>query len=156
MRDFSAVLSTEFELEGLGSAALEGLLRHTRADAGAILIAREDQMEPLASYGLRETGALAGSDHVRRVLRTDRMVQLLIDEPDMIVDSLLVGQAAREIVVAAVTFKSVPLGAIILATTGQFDRDSLRLLEQLRAELGWPSTMPSRTIGWSVLPPWIH
>ncbi len=69
MRDFSAVLSSEFELEGLGNAALDGLLRHTGAEAGAILVAREDRMEPLASHGLRGTDGLAGSDHVRRVLR---------------------------------------------------------------------------------------
>jgi len=136
MRDFSAVLSTEFELEGLGNAALEGLLRHTSADAGAILVAREDRMEPLASYGLRETSGLAASDHVRRVLRLARTEQLQIQAPDMIVDSLLVGQPARGILVAPVTFKSVPLGAIILASTGQFDRDSVQLLEQLRADLG--------------------
>ena len=136
MRDFSAVLSTEFELEGLGNAALEGLLRHTRADAGAILVVREDQMEPLASYGLRGTDGLAGSDHVRRVLRLDRTEQLRVDAPDMIVDSLLVGQAAREILVAPITFKSVPLGVIVLATPGHFERDATKLLEQLRTDLG--------------------
>jgi diguanylate cyclase (GGDEF)-like protein len=136
MRDFSAVLSTEFELEGLGNAALEGLLRHTRAEAGAILVVREDHMEPLASYGLRGTDGLAGSDHVRRVLRLDRTEQMKVDAPDVIVDSLLVGQAAREILVAPVTFKSVPLGAIVLATPGHFERDATQLLEQLRADLG--------------------
>lgn len=135
-RDFSTVLSTEFELEGLGHAALDGLLRHTRADAGAILVAREDQMEPLASHGLRESDGLAGNDHVRRVLRLDRTEQLSLDAPDLIVDSLLVGQAAREILIAPITFKSVPLGAIVLASVGQFDRDGLELLEQLRGDLG--------------------
>jgi two-component system cell cycle response regulator len=135
-RTFSAVLSTEFELEGLGDAALEGLLRHTHADAGAILVAREDQLEPLASYGLREADKLGASDHVRRVLRLDRPEQLSIEAPELIVDSLLVGQAAREILVAPLTFKSVPLGAVVLATTGHFERDALQLLEQLRADLG--------------------
>jgi two-component system cell cycle response regulator len=135
-RDFSVVLSTEFELEGLGNAALEGLLRHTAAEAGAILVVREDQMEPLASYGLRGTDGIAGSDHVRRVLRLDRTEHLTVEAPDMIVDSLLVGQAAREILVAPVTFKSVPLGAIVLATPGHFQRDAIQLLEQLRTDLG--------------------
>jgi HAMP domain-containing protein len=46
MRAFSVVLSTEFELEGLARASLDGLLRQTRADAGAILVAREDGLEP--------------------------------------------------------------------------------------------------------------
>ncbi len=136
MREFSAVLSTEFELEGLGDAALEGLLRITRAEAGAIFVVREDRIEPLASYGLRGADGFAGSDHVRRVLRLGRTEQLRVEAPGVIVDSLLVGQAAREIVIAPVTFKSVPLGAIILATPGRFERDDLGLLEQLRADLG--------------------
>jgi two-component system cell cycle response regulator len=136
MRDFSVVLSSEFELEGLGGAALDGLLRHTGAEAGAILVVREDRMEPLASHGLRGTDGLGESDHVRRVLRLDRTEQVRVDRPDLIVDSLLVGQPAREILVAPITFKSVPLGVIVLATPGQFDRDGLELLEQLRADLG--------------------
>jgi two-component system cell cycle response regulator len=136
MRDFSGVLSREFELEGLAGAALDGLLRHTRAEAGAILVAREDRLEALASCGLRGTEGLAGSDHVRRVLRLGRTEQLHVDAGDVIVDSLLVGRAAREILVAPVMFKSVPLGAIVLATPAQFDRDGVGLLEQLRADLG--------------------
>jgi len=110
MRDFGAVLSREFDLDGLGDAALEGLLRHTGSEAGAILVAREDRMEPLATHGLRGTDGLAENDHVRRVLRLDRTEHLQVDAPDVIVDSLLVGQAAREILVAPVTFKIVPVG----------------------------------------------
>ena len=136
MRDFSLVLSSEFELEGLGGAALDGLLRHTGAEAGAILVAREDHIEPLASHGLRGTPLLADSDHVRRVLRLGRTERLTIESPDVIVDSLLVGQAAREILLAPIVFKSVPLGAIVLATPGRFERDAVELLEQLRADLG--------------------
>ncbi len=135
MRDFSAVLSSEFELEGLSNAALDGLLRHTGAAAGAILVAREDTMEPLASHGLRGTESLAGNDHVRRVLRLGRTEHLRVETPEISIDSLLVGQAAREILVAPITFKSVPLGLIVLATSGHFERDSIRLLEQLRADL---------------------
>ncbi|OGO57723.1 MAG: hypothetical protein A2Z32_10750, partial [Chloroflexi bacterium RBG_16_69_14] len=136
MRDFSAVLSREFELEGLCATALEGLLRNVGADAGAILVSREDRMEPLATYGLRDTDRLAETDHVRRVLRSLRAEHLHIDRPDVIIDSLLVGQAAREILVAPITFKSVPLGVIVLATPGHFERDATQLLEQLRADLG--------------------
>jgi two-component system, cell cycle response regulator len=135
-RDFSAVLSREFEVEGLVSAALDGMLRHTGAEAGVILVAREDQMEPLASHGLRGTEGLAENDHVRRAIRLDRTEHLHVEAPDMIVDSLLVGRLAREIAVAPIAFKSVPLGVVVLATPGQFERDGLELLEHLRANLG--------------------
>jgi len=38
--------------------------------------------------------------------------------------------------VAPVAFKRVPLGVIVLATPGRFERDAVELLEQLRADLG--------------------
>jgi two-component system cell cycle response regulator len=136
MRDFSVVLSSEFELEDLAGAALDGLMRHTRAEAGMILVAREDRMEPFASRGLRTTDGLAESEHVRRVLRLGRTEHLTVVGDDVVIDSLLVGQVAREILVAPITFKSVPLGATILATPGRFERDAIDLLEQLRADLG--------------------
>jgi len=136
MRDFSGVLSSEFELEGLGDAALDGLLRHTGADAGAILIARDDGIEPLATHGLRTAGEIGANDHVRRALRTGRVEQMAVEAPEAIIDSLLVGQPAREIVVAPIVFKSVALGAIVLATASAFDRDAMPLIEQFRADLG--------------------
>ena len=136
MRDFSAVLSSQFELETLGDAALDALLVHTGAQAGALLVVREDGVEPLATHGIRTTEGLATSDHVRRVLRTGQIERLTVPASDLVVDSLLVGQAAREILVAPITFKSVPLGVIVLATPTQFDRDADKLLDQFRADLG--------------------
>ncbi len=135
VREFSTMLSSQFELETLGSAALDGLLRHTRAEAGALLVVREDGLDLLASHGLRGADGLAASDHVRRALRLDRTERLSIASGDVVVDSLLVGQAAREILVAPLTFKSVPLGAVVLATPTQFSLDDLDLLEHLRADL---------------------
>jgi diguanylate cyclase (GGDEF)-like protein len=120
MREFSGVLSSEFELEGLDDAALDGLLRHTGADAGVILVVREDAVEPLATHGLR----------------TGRVERMTVEAPEAVVDSLLVGQPAREIIVAPIVFKSVALGAIVLATTSAFDPDAMPLIEQFRADLG--------------------
>jgi diguanylate cyclase (GGDEF)-like protein len=136
MRDFSGVLSSEFELEGLGDAALDGLLRHTGADAGAILVVREDTVEPLATHGLRTAEEIGSNDHVRRALRTGRVERLTLGTPEAIIDSLLVGQPAREILVAPVVFKSVSLGAIVLASATSFGGDALPLIEQFRADLG--------------------
>ncbi len=135
-RDFSGVLSREFELEGLGSAALEDLLRHSAADAGAILVVREDDVVPLASHGVRESDDLAGNDHVRRALRRGEIERITIEAPELVVDSLLVGVAAREILVAPVMFKSVPLGVIVLASATAFERDGVELLDQFRTDLG--------------------
>ena len=95
MRSFSAMLSTRTELDALGSAALDELLRHVAAQAGAILVVRDDTLEPLATYGLRSAEPLRDSDHVRRALRTGRVDVLTVGDAEVVVDSLLVGQAAH-------------------------------------------------------------
>ena len=136
MHDFSGVLSREFELEGLGSAALDGLLRHTASDAGAMLVVREDELVPLASHGIRAPEGLAANDHVRRVIRLGQIERLRVGAQELIVDSVLVGAAAREILVVPVAFKSIPLGVIVLATTGAFERDDVELVDHLRVDLG--------------------
>jgi diguanylate cyclase (GGDEF)-like protein len=136
MHDFSGVLSREFELEGLGSAALDGLLRHTASDAGAMLVVREDELVPLASHGIRAPEGLAANDHVRRVIRLGQIERLRVGAQELIVDSVLVGAAAREILVVPVAFKSIPLGVIVLATTGTFERDDIELVDHLRVDLG--------------------
>jgi diguanylate cyclase (GGDEF)-like protein len=79
---------------------------------------------------------MASSDHVRRVLRHGRTESLAVPAPELVIDSLLVGQAAREVLVAPVVFKSVPLGAIVLAATAPLSREARALLEQFRADLG--------------------
>ena len=136
MHDFSGVLSREFELEGLGSAALDGLLRHTASDAGAMLVVREDELVPLASHGVRAPEGLAANDHVRRVIRLGQIERLRVGAQELVVDSVLVGAAAREILVVPVAFKSIPLGVIVLATTGAFERDDVELVDHLRVDLG--------------------
>ena len=136
MHDFSGVLSREFELEGLGSAALDGLLRHTASDAGAMLVVREDELVPLASHGIRAPEGLAANDHVRRVIRLGQIERLRVGAQELIVDSVLVGVAAQEILVVPVAFKSIPLGVIVLATTGTFERDDIELVDHLRVDLG--------------------
>ena len=101
-----------------------------------MLIVREDGLVPLASHGIRSAEGLAGNDHVRRALRLGRIERLEVGSEELVVDSVLVGVSAREIVVAPVSFKSVPLGVIVLATSGTFGRDAVELLDHLRADLG--------------------
>jgi two-component system cell cycle response regulator len=136
MHDFSGVLSREFELEGLGSAALDGLLRHTASDAGVMLVVREDELVPLASHGIRAPEDLGANDHVRRVIRLGQIERLRVGAQELVVDSVLVGVAAREILVVPVAFKSIPLGVIVLATADTFQRDDIELVDHLRIDLG--------------------
>ena len=136
MRGFSDVLSSRFDLAELGSGALDALLTFTGADAGAILVVREDTLVPLSSHALRTADGLAENDHVRRAMRLDKVARVAVEGSAIVVDSILVGQPAHEILVAPVFFKSVPLGVIVLATSSSFDPDAEKLLEQFRSDLG--------------------
>lgn len=136
LREFSGVLSREFEVGGLATAALDGVLRQLRAAGGAILLTRSGEMDVVASRGLRGMGSVAASDHVRAALRGGHVERIRVDQADLMIDSLLVAQTPREVVIAPIVFKGVPLGALVLATTGTIRPDDVALLEQFRADLG--------------------
>ncbi len=134
--DFTAVISSHLDLDELAEASLDALLRHTGASAGAILAVRDEELAPVAAHGLRALDRLAANDHVTRALRRAKTERIDVDPGDALVDSLLVDQVAREILVVPIAFKSVPLGAVILAAVAPFGPDVPMLLEQFRADLG--------------------
>lgn len=134
--DFTAVVSSRLELDAPAAASLDALLRHTGAAAGAILAVREEELVSLASHGLRSVERLAGNDHVRRALRLGRVERITVDPEVGVIDSLLLDQVAREIVVAPVAFKCIPLGVFVLASVAPFAPDETVLVEQFRTDLG--------------------
>ena len=136
VRSFSRVIQSRYDLEDLGEAALDELLSATGTEAGVLFVVREAALEPLATHGLRESEALSDNDHVRRALKTDTTVRLSVADPSFVVDSLLVGQPAREVLVGPISFKGVPLGVVVLATATGLKADAEHLLEGFRADLG--------------------
>ena len=136
MRSFSRVIQSRYDLEDLGEAALDELLAATGTEAGVLFVVREAALEPLATHGLRESSDLSDNDHVRRALKTDTTVRLSVADPSFVVDSLLVGQPAREVLVGPISFKGVPLGVVVLATATELKADAEHLLEGFRADLG--------------------
>ncbi len=135
-RGFSAILALEPELDGLCQAALGGLIATSGGDAGALLVLQDDDLQLVASYGIRDAAQLAGSSQVRLVVGTNQVQRRKVSEWALVVDSLVVGQAPRETLVAPVQFSGTPLGAVVLAATEAFDEDGVKLLESLRADLG--------------------
>ena len=124
VRSFSRVIQSRYDLEDLGEAALDELLAATGAEAGVLFVVREAALEPLATHGLRESDVLSDNDHVRRALKTDTTVRLSVADPAFVVDSLLVGQPAREVLVGPISFKGVPLGVVVLATATESEGGS--------------------------------
>jgi two-component system, cell cycle response regulator len=127
VRGFNEVLTSQLDLEVLTHQALEQLIQHTGASAGAILVEMEGELHVSASYGMEAPNKLAANDHVRRALRVESRQVVSIPD-DVVVEGILANFRPREVLVDPLSYKHVPLGAVVLASTGVFS-------EQIRTRL---------------------
>ena len=102
--------------------ALEQLIQHTGASAGAILVEMEGELHVSASYGMEAPNKLAANDHVHRALRVESRQVVSIPD-DVVVEGILANFRPREVLVDPLSSKHVPLGAMVLASTGVFSEE---------------------------------
>ncbi len=114
VRSFVEVLASRLELDALADRAMRELLLHTGSAAGAIILTADGEHRLIASHGIREAARLEASAHVRLALKTGES-QLVSVPDDVAVEGVLTEFRPREVLVAPVTYKSVPLAAIVLA-----------------------------------------
>jgi len=135
VRSFSQMLTSQLELEGLSQQALQQFIEHTGASGGAILCESGGELNVAASHGIKDVESLADSDHVRRAVRTgdSQIIQL----PDGVqVDGVIANFRPSEIAILPATYKSIPLGIILLATAATFDADAHTRMELFRQSFG--------------------
>ena len=135
VRSFSQMLTSQLELEGLAQQALQQFIEHTGASGGAILCESGGELNVAASHGMKDVELLAQSDHVRYAVRTGDS-QLVRLPDDVQVDGVMANFRPSEIVILPATYKSIPLGVVILATTGSFDADAQTRMELFRQNFG--------------------
>ena len=128
VRDFSAMLATHLELDAVCRNALRQLLTLTGAQAGAILVESDGDCEIGASIRIRDVEQLIHSDMVRAALRGEPSVQLEASGQVMI-DAAVTLFPARTVLVLPLSFKSVPVGVLILASAQAIDSDAPRLVD---------------------------
>lgn len=119
VRSFTGMLASQLELDTLTTQALQQLLQHTNANAGAILIVLGGEMKIAASQGVRTPDSLKNSDHVRRALQNGSRLSVALPD-DVTVEGVLTDFRPREVLVEPVLYKGVPLGVIILASAAGF------------------------------------
>ncbi|MDD4929981.1 MAG: diguanylate cyclase [Gallionella sp.] len=119
VRAFTGMLSSQLELETLTTQALQQLLQHTNANAGALLIASGGELKIGASQGIRTPAAIVDSDHVRRALQTGSRLSVALPD-DVAVEGVLTDFRPREVLVEPIFYKGVALGVIVLASAAGF------------------------------------
>jgi two-component system cell cycle response regulator len=132
VRVFTEMLASQLEVSDLTDRALQQLLQHTQAGAGAILVETEGEVKVAVSHGIRSPDTIAASDYVRFALRTEKRYSVLLPK-DLIMEGVLTDFRPREVLIDPILHKEVVLGAIVLASGSGFtteDRNRLDLFRQ--------------------------
>ena len=135
VRSFSEMLTSQLEIESLAQEALRQFFEHAGAAGGLILYEVSGELKVAASRGLRDPAAVASSGHVDAAVRSgERQVVRIPD--DVRLEGVLADFRPGEVVVSPITYKSFPLGVIVLATGGAFAPDQLALIDLYLQGLG--------------------
>jgi len=135
VRSFAEMLTSQLELDALANNALAQFVKHTVADGGAMLYESGGELSVAAVRGIRSPETLAQSDHVRQALRTKDTQHIRMPE-GVRVDGVLADFSPTEVLVLPATYKGVPLGVVVLATSRSFDSEALTRTELFRQTLG--------------------
>lgn len=127
--EFSKTMTSQLELSPLCNGALSGFVAATGASAGAILADVGGELSVLASFGIAEAESLCENDHVRLALRTQEPVYVELPE-GLSVNAGLVEFQPREVAYMPLIIQSKAIGAVVLAKSTMFERDS-RSLSQI-------------------------
>lgn len=121
--DFSKTMTSQLELAPLCNGALSGFIAATSATAGAIVADVGGELSVLASFGIASAEGLCESDQVRMALRTQEPHYVELPE-GLSVNAGLVEFQPREVAFVPLVFQSKAIGAVVLAKSTRFERDS--------------------------------
>lgn len=128
VRQFTELLSSRLELDQLAEEALHKLMENFDACAGAILIERDSNMVVLSSYGVNDPGVLIESDVIWQVFKRQKRMCLSFPE-EITLNGVLLNFRPKSVLVEPILYKSVVLGAVILAGMTEFSIEKQNNME---------------------------
>lgn len=131
-RRFATTLSSHIELGPLGDAALRDVQTAGGFAAAALCIVRDGKMVTAAANGFSDASAVATSEPVLRAYRTLERVHLDVPD-DLALDGGVVAFRPRTVVTFPLHLRLVPIGVLLVASTGPISDDDERLLDQMLA-----------------------
>ncbi len=135
LRTFNNTLSRHLEFDALCNEALDLLMQHTGACAGAVVVDQSGELITVASHAFPDAVNLPANDHVRETVR--RGVQSLVTLPEeMRIDGIVAMLRPSQVLVLPIDHNEVAFGAVVLASTEHFSPEVRRRTELLRQSLG--------------------
>jgi diguanylate cyclase (GGDEF)-like protein len=124
MQEYTKMLTSQLELSALAKSALSSILNITGFDAGAILIEREGELEPIESSGIKKTERLSNHPLIMEVLKTKKIK--ITEVPDDIkIDGLLLEFRPKVIIIEPLIYNDIPIGVIVLTSMSDFSDDAI-------------------------------
>ncbi|UKL14144.1 diguanylate cyclase [Dissulfurimicrobium hydrothermale] len=134
VRMFTEMLTSHLHLEKLADKAIEQLIQHTNANAGAVLIEENGELRVAASIGIKNPARLAENDHVKRAFDT-KVGKRLTLPTGIVVEGVLAEFRPKETCVASIVYKGAAIGVIVLASAAGFITEEINRLELFRQGL---------------------
>lgn len=134
VRMFTEMLTSHLHLEKLADKAVEQLIQHTNANAGAIIIEENGELRVAASIGIKNPAMLAENDYVRRAF-DEKTGKRLTLPTGIVVEDVLAEFRPKETCIAPIIYKGTALGVIVLASASGFITEEIKRLELFRQGL---------------------
>jgi len=134
VRRLAERLVEQLRMEEMARAALDQLIEHTLSSGGAVLLAREGQLQLAAARGLARPEALTTHPEVCRVF--ERLDGARIEVPaGVVLDRVLAQFPPREVLMQAVSHHGRAIGVVLLASDRSYREEEVRRLRLLSRPL---------------------
>jgi diguanylate cyclase (GGDEF)-like protein len=127
---FNTLMASQLELNMLAKTAVDYLRSYCKAKAGCVVIERGGEFSIPYCYGITDPSALLANDHLYKLFES-KIYQHVELADQITIDGLLVEFKPREVHVAPLLYKGVPIGLLILASDTILDRVKLQTIELL-------------------------
>jgi two-component system cell cycle response regulator len=128
-QEFANALASHLELAPLVTEALELLQRAGGFDGAALCLLQDGELQTVSSLGFADTGRVAESEPVRRAARTLEPIRLELPE-DLVIDGGAADFRPRTVIAFPLHLRSVPVGVLLVASTGEVEDTTTRLINQ--------------------------
>lgn len=125
IQKFNDTISAKLELSDLAPKALEAILFHTEANAGAIFIEQQGELSLIADHNLVNAQSLNKQDTVMKVFNHAKSERIEMPQ-DIEIDAILTSFSPRCILVLPIVHKQVSIGVLLLASSYNFTQEQER------------------------------
>ena len=122
LSQFNQAISTKLELSDLAPKALEAIMHHAHADAGALLVEQHGELVVLTHQNLHNVSSLTKHDRILEVFESTQSQRIKLPK-DIDMDGLIATFKPRCVLIIPIVYKQVSMGVLVLASVYDFSHE---------------------------------